>query len=411
MKHAFRALRNRNYRLYVAGQLISLIGTFTQTIGLGWLAYRLTGSPFMLGAIAFASQFPILLLTPLGGVWSDRYNRRRSLLLTQVLAALQAAVLAALVFLDAVEPWHLVAASAFMGTVYALDMPLRMSFLSEMIVTRQELPNAIAINALLLNGSRLIGPVLGGIIVAAAGEGWCFLLNALSYVAAIAALLAISTSAPARPARKTGWLAGLVAGLRFVQGSFPSRIFLGAVAIAGFFGMPYMSLMPAYVRDALGLGAEVYGLLTGAAGFGAALGMLFLAARKHVAGTESLVAATLAIAGAGLVGFSVSDALGVSLLLAPAVGFGIMVTATSVNTVLQTIVPEELRGRIASLHIMAFLGMAPLGHIAAGWVAEHFGARAALAIGGLACLLGAAWFAARLKRLRKELEPLHSQNN
>ena len=208
MQHAFRALRNRNYRLYVAGQLVSLIGTFTQTIGLGWLAYRLTGSPLMLGVIAFASQLPILLLTPLGGVWSDRYNRRRSLLLTQALAALQAAILAALIFLEAVEPWHLIAGAAFLGIVYALDMPLRMSFLSDMIGSREELPNAIALNALLLNGSRLIGPVLGGLIVAVAGEGWCFLLNAASYLAAIAELLAIKTSVPASPRKVAGWQGG-----------------------------------------------------------------------------------------------------------------------------------------------------------------------------------------------------------
>lgn len=409
MRHAFRALRNRNYRLYVAGQLISLIGTFTQTIGLGWLAYRLTGSPLMLGVIAFASQLPILLLTPLGGVWSDRYDRRRSLLLTQALAALQAAALAALIFLEAVEPWHLVAGAAFLGIVYALDMPLRMSFLSEMIGAREELPNAIALNALLLNGSRLIGPVLGGLIVAAAGEGWCFLLNALSYLAAIAALLAITTSAPAGPRKMAGWLDGLATGLRYARASIPCRTLLGMAGIAGFFGMPYMSLMPAYVREALDMGAETYGLLTGAAGLGAALGMIFLAARKQVSGTESLVAVTLAIAGVGLIGFSASGALWLSLALAPAVGFGIMVTATSVNTILQSIVPEDLRGRIASLHIMAFLGMAPLGHFAAGWVAEHAGARVALAAGGVCLLIGTGWFAGRLAALRQQLAPQYAR--
>ena len=409
MKHLLRALGQRNFRLYFIGQSASFVGTWMQQIALAWLVYRLTGSPFMLGLVTFAGNIPILFLAPFGGVWSDRLNRRRAMLLTQALSLLQAAVLAGLTFAGLVEVWHLLAAAAFLGVVNAFDTPLRQAFLLEMVGSREHLPNAIALNSLMMNASRLIGPALAGLVLAAAGEAWCFLLNATSYLAMLAALAAMRLEAPGPRRAVQNWLGGLTEAVRFAWDFAPSRYLIGLVALVSFVATPYASLMPVFARDLLGGDARTLGLLVGASGAGAMAGVLHLAGRRVSDGLERLIAAAACSAGIGLVLFSQSGMLWLSLALLPLVGFGIITVAASTNTILQLVAPDAMRGRLVSLHIAAFLGVMPLGSLVFGMLAERFGAAATVAAGGLACLLGAAAFAGRLKAMRSLLAPHYAR--
>lgn len=409
MKHPLRALSQRNFRLYFIGQSASFVGTWMQQIALAWLIYRLTGSPFMLGLATFAGNIPILFLAPFGGVWSDRIDRRRAMLLTQALSLLQAAVLAGLTFAGLIEVWHLLAAAAFLGIVNAFDTPLRQAFLLEMVGSREDLPNAIALNSLMMNASRLIGPALAGIVLAAAGEAWCFMINAASYLAMLAALAAMRPAALPAARGRQHWLAGLKEALRFAWGFAPSRYLIGLVALVSFVATPYASLMPVFARDLLGGDARTLGLLVGASGAGALAGVLHLAGRQSAAGLEKLIAAAAFVAGLGLMLFSQSATLWLSLALLPLVGFGIITVAASTNTILQLVAPDAMRGRLVSLHIAAFLGVMPVGSLVFGLLAERFGAAATVAAGGLACLLGAAAFAGRLKAMRSLLAPHYAR--
>ncbi|MBE7422880.1 MAG: MFS transporter [Zoogloeaceae bacterium] len=409
MKHLLRALGQRNFRIYFLGQSASFVGTWMQQIALAWLVYRLTGSPFMLGLVTFAGNIPILFLAPFGGVWSDRLNRRRAMLLTQALSLSQAAVLAGLTFAGLVEEWHLLAAAAFLGIVNALDTPLRQAFLLELVGSREDLPNAIALNSLMMNASRLVGPALAGLVLAAAGEAWCFLLNAASYLAMLAALAAMRLAAPARPRAAQDWLGGLAEAVRFARDCAPCRYLLGLVGLVSFVATPYASLMPVFARDLLGGDARTLGLLVGASGAGAIAGGLYLAGRHGVAGLERLIAGAAFSAGIGLLLFSQSGSLGLSLVLLPLVGFGIITVAASANTILQLIAPDAMRGRLVSLHIAAFLGMMPLGSLVFGLLAERFGAPTTVAAGGLFCLVGAAGFASRLGSMRSLLAPHYAR--
>ena len=409
MKHLLRALGQRNFRLYFLGQSASFVGTWMQQIALSWLIYRLTGSPLMLGLATFAGNIPILFLAPFGGVWSDRLNRRRAMLLTQALSLLQAAVLAGLTFSGSIEAWHLLAAATFLGLVNAFDTPLRQSFLLEMVGSRENLPNAIALNSLMMNGSRLIGPALAGVVLAAAGEAWCFLLNAASYLAMLSALAAMRLAAPPPPQRGQHWLAGLREAVHFAWHFAPSRYLIGLVALVSFVATPYASMMPVFARDVLGGDARTLGLLVGASGAGAMAGVLHLAGRSSAAGLERLIAAAAFCAGVGLVLFSQSSTLWLSLALLPLIGFGIITIAASANTILQLVAPDAMRGRLVSLHIAAFLGVMPVGSLIFGLLAERFGVAATVAAGGLFCLTGATWFATRLNIMRSLLAPHYAR--
>jgi len=410
MKPFLRALGQRNFRIYFIGQGASLVGTWMQQIALAWLVYRLTDSPLMLGLTNFAGQIPILFLAPLGGLWSDRFDRRRSMLLTQSLSLLQAAVLAGLTFAGLIQVWHLLFAAAFLGIVNAIDTPLRQSFLLELVGSREHLPNAIAMNSLMMNASRLIGPPIAGIVLALASEGWCFTINALSYLAVLASLMAIRVRSLPRMPRSEGWLSGLKEAAHFAWHFLPSRNMLALVALVSFFAGPYASLMPVFARDIFAGGASLLGMLVGAGSVGAITGVLYLATRREMARMESLAPIASGCAGIGLLLFSQSHTLGLSLVALPLVGFGIMVNTASINMILQSVVPDHLRGRLVSFHIVAFLGVAPLGHFTSGWIAEQFGARTALTLGGAACMLGALWFATRLPRLRAVLTPLYPRS-
>jgi MFS family permease len=402
-----RALDHRNFRLFFSGQSISLIGTWMQRIALGWLVYRLTNSAFLLGAVGFAGQIPVFFMAPFAGVFADRWNRQRMLILTQTLATVQALLLALLVLTETVAVWQIIALSAFLGIVNAFDMPIRQSFILEMIENKEDLGNAIALNSSMVNSARLLGPSLAGLLIAAVGEGICFLLNGLSYLAVIAALIAIKTRPrPVKP-RRTNALNELRQGFAYAFGFAPIRdilLFLGLVSLTG---MPFTVLMPIFAKDILHGGPNVLGFLMGASGIGALAGALYLASRKSVLGLGKLIPLAAGCFGAGLVGFSLSRYFWLSLALMLITGFGMIVQMAASNTILQTIVDDDKRGRVMSFYTMAFVGITPLGSLLEGFAASLMGAPATLFAGGLICVLGAAVFARQLPVLRKAVRPIY----
>lgn len=402
-----RALRNRNYRLFFGGQGVSLIGTWMQSIALNWLVYRLTGSALLLGAVAFAGQIPVLLLAPLAGVLADRWDLRRLLVLTQSLALFQAAVLALLTLTNLVAVWQIMVLSAFIGVVNAFDMPARQAFVVEMVERTEDLGNAIALNSFLMNGARLIGPSLAGLLIAAVGEGVCFLINALSYVAVIVSLLIMVV--PARAAKHQG--ASLVRGLRdgfsYAFGFAPIRTVLLLLAVSSLMGMSYSTIMPLFAAEILGGGPRTLGFLLGATGLGAVVGALYLASRATVIGLGRIISFGAGLFGLGLIAVAASATLWVTLPLMFFVGLGLMLQIASSNTLIQTIVDDDKRGRVMSIYAMAFLGMTPFGSLMAGSLAHVLGASSTLMIGGVCCTLGAGLFALRLPALRPLVRPIY----
>ncbi len=359
MKFILRALRYRNYRLFFFGQGISLIGTWMQSLALSWLAYRLTNSPLFLGVIGFTSQIPTFLFSPLAGVYADRWNRYRLLILTQSLAMIQASILAVLTLTGVVTIWHLILLSFFLGIINAFDVPIRQSFVIEMVERKEDLGNAIALNSLLFNSARLVGPTLAGMIIAITGEGICFLINALSYLAVIPALLAMHIHKRITGSRRTSLKEGLAEGYRYVRSSLAIRYILLQLSLMSFMGMSYAVLLPVFARDILGGGPHTLGYLVGAAGAGAMLGALFLASRESVVGLGRLIAFSSGCFGIGVFLFSFSKVLPLSLLLLVGIGFGLMVQMAASNTILQTIVEEDKRGRIMSFFTISFMGISP----------------------------------------------------
>jgi MFS family permease len=391
-----RAFKHRNYRLFFAGQGISLIGTWMQRVAMNWLVYRLTGSAFLLGVVNFTGQVPTLVFAPFAGVLADNYDRHRLLVATQVLAMIQAAVIAILVLMDVIVVWHLVILSVFLGIVNAFDTPIRQSLVIEMIDKREDLGNAIALNSSLVNGARLVGPSIAGILIATVGEGMCFLLNALSYVAVIAALMAMSiVPRPARPTQLHVWQAWRE-GLTYALNSLPIRSVLLLLAVVSFMGMPYATLLPIFAQEILHGGAQTLGFLMAAAGVGALIGAIFLASRSAALGLETILVVAAAVFGSGLVAFSLSHTLWLSLALMVVSGFGMMVHMAAGNTLIQTLVDDDKRGRVMSLHSMALRGTVPLGSFFAGSLASYVGAPKTLVIGGICCVVGAVFFASRL---------------
>ena len=390
-----RALRHRNYRLFFAGQSISLIGTWMQRMAMNWLVYRLTGSPFLLGVVSFTGQAPTLVFTPIAGVIADNYDRHRLLTATQIMAMVQAAVIAVLVLTNIIAVWHLVLLSLLLGIVNAFDTPIRQSLVVEMIENREDLGNAIALNSSMVNGARLVGPSIAGMLIATVGEGMCFLLNAISYVAVIIALMAM-TLAPkySRATRPRIWQAWRE-GVTYAFGSLPIRSVLVLLAVVSFMGMPYATLLPIFAKEVLHGGAQTLGFLMGAAGIGALTGAMFLASRDDVPGLEAVLVVAAAIFGAGLIVFSLSRVFLLSCALMILSGFGMMVHMAASNTLVQTLVDDDKRGRVMSLYTMALRGMVPLGSLCAGALASYIGAPATLALGGICCVLGGFAFASR----------------
>ncbi len=401
----FRALRHRNYRLFFSGQMISLIGTWMQSVAQSWLVYRLTGSSVLLGLVGFVGQIPSFVLAPLGGLAADRYSRHRIVIATQTSMMLLAFILAALTLLGRIQVWHIVLLAGLLGTANAFDIPARQAFIVEM-VKGQDLVNAIALNSSMVNGARIIGPAIAGILVASIGEGWCFFANGLSYLAVIAGLLLMEIDPPPRGQQATSALESIAEGFQFVVHTGPIRALLLLLGLVSLTGMPYAVLMPIFADRILHGGARGLGLLMGASGVGALAGTLTLAARRGIRGLGRWVSFASAGFGTSLILFALSRRFWLSALLLLPVGFSMMLQMASSNTLIQHMVPDELRGRVMSVYTMMFMGMAPFGALLAGAVAGRIGAPLTVALGGLASLAGAALFASSWPALRVEARQL-----
>ena len=416
---AGRALRHRNFQLFFGGQLISLVGTWMQTVAQSWLVYRLTGSGLLLGAVGFASQIPVFLVAPIGGITADRANRQRIVIATQTASMILAFILAALTLTGKVQVWHIFVLAALLGVVNAFDIPGRQSFLVDM-VGKDDLMNAIALNSSMFNGARVIGPAVAGVLVARLGEGWCFFANAVSYIAVIAGLMMMRVHAPGRVSAKTSPWEHIIEGFQFVNRTAPIRALLILLGVVSVTGMPYVVLMPIFADKILhnggqefasligshDLGAVRLGILMGAAGVGALLGALTLAVRSGVKGLGRWVTVCCAGFGVSLILFAFSKSFWLSVALLLPVGYFIMLQMASSNTLIQVMVPDELRGRVMALYSMMFMGMAPVGALLGGALSDRLGAPMTVALGGIASVAGAWWFGVQLPKIRVEARRL-----
>lgn len=403
-----RALRHRNYRLFFAGQSISLIGTWMTRVATAWLVYRVTGSAFLLGLVSFSGQIPILFLGPVAGVWVDRLNRHRVLVATQVLSMIQSFGLAVLALTNVITVRDVILLNLFQGAVNAFDMPARQSFVIEMVEDHEDLGNAIALNSSLVNGARLIGPSVAGMLIAAVGEGYCFLIDGFSYLAVIASLLMMTVALRSVEHVQQGVISELREGWDYVRGFRPIWSILLLLALISLVGMPYTTLMPIFASQILHGKAHTLGFLMAAVGVGALSGAIRLAGRKSVLGLGRVIPMTAAGFGAGLVAFAASRQLWLSLLLLVATGFCFMQQMASSNTILQTIAEDKKRGRVMSFFSMAIQGVAPFGSLIAGATASRIGAPHTMMIGGAICICGAALFALQLPTLRKLVRPIYA---
>ena len=409
LPQGLRALRFRNFRLFFIGQGVSQIGSWLQMIATSWLVYHLSGSAFLLGLAAFALQIPFFLLAPLAGVFVDRLDRRGVLVATNWIAASQALAMFLVVALGVAEPWHFVAGNLVLGIVNAFNAPARQSILLELVGGRGDLPNAIALNSVMMNGARFVGPLIGGALIATLGERWSFGLNVASYLVMLAALARMRLPPRRHAPSEHGWRRELVAGARYAFGFYPARCALLLLAAVSISVGSYVALMPWFAREAFHGDSGTLGILIGAAGLGAVSGMLYLAMRPSVRGLFRLIAWMSATAGGALVAFSLATTLWVALPALYLVGLGLMLSAASTNTVLQTIVPDELRGRVAALYVMAFIGTTPLGALLTGWIAERVGPPVTLAACGVAALAAAAAYASQLPAIRRDIRPVYER--
>jgi len=403
----FRSLRSRNYRLFFAGQGTSLIGTWITRIAASWLVYRLTDSALLLGLVGFFGQIPTLFLSPVAGVYIDRWDRHRVLVWTQVLSLLQSLALGVLTLSGRITIVHVLVLQALQGVINAFDTPARQAFVVEMVDDPADLANAIALNSSLVNGSRIIGPAIGGGIIAAVGEGWCFIADAISYVAVVASLLAMKVKPSQRAVEAIPVLDSLAVGFRYVRSFAPVRSTLILVALVSMLGMPYQVLMPVVASDVLGGGAHTLGILMTTTGIGALAGTLYLASRRTVVGLGRRIAQASTAFGVGLVVFALSTNLWLSLLILPIIGGGFIISLAATNTILQTIVPEGLRGRVMAFYTVSFLGTAPIGSLIAGVVAARIGAPATILAGGVCCFASGLWFFWNLPHLRSIIRPIY----
>ena len=402
----WRSLRHRNYRLYLSGQLVSVCGTWMQQVALSWLIYRLTGSATLLGVVGFASQIPVFVLGPVGGVISDRYSCHRVAVWTQCAALSQALLLALLTLTGWIQPLQIIFLGVALGLVYAFDMPARQALVHQM-VEGEDLANAVALNSSMINAARIVGPSLAGLVVAEFGEGVCFLINAVSYIAVIVALWAMklpeqkrATTAPVSIANS------LIEGGRYTLATTPIRDVLLLLGVVGFMGMPYMTLMPVFATNTHKSGADALGLMFGAVGTGALIGALFLAQRKTIVGIGRVIVVATVGFGFGLILFTLTQLFWLSLLLLVVVGCGWMVLIAAANTALQTLADDHMRGRVMSLFSMMIVGMAPFGSLLAGWSADQVGAPIVVAVGGGVCAIAGMFFARQLPRLREAARPI-----
>ena len=396
---ALRALRYRNYRLFMSGQLISLIGTWMQTVALSWLVYRLTGKATMLGFVAFAGQFPVFLLAIIGGMVADHARPHTLIVITQSTSMMLTLVLALLTLTGHVQIWHIITISLLLGTVNAFDIPARQVFVAQ-TVALSDLMNAIALNSSMFNGARIVGPAVAGLLVATVGEGWCFLVNSVSYLAVIGGLLAMRLDYTQRVQTAAGGGA-ILEGFRFIRGALPVRDLLVLLGLLSILGMPYSVLMPIFADQILHGGAKALGLLMGSSGVGALAGAMSLAIRPSPKGLGRWIAVSAMGFGGALIAFSLSRSFPLSVLIMLPVGFALMVEMASSNTLIQMMIPDALRGRVMSIYSMMFMGMAPIGALLGGVLAHKLGAPITVALGGGSCMLAGLIFALRLPQWKQ----------
>jgi MFS family permease len=409
LPHGLRAFRHRSFRLFFLGQGVSQLGTWLQLIATSWLIYRLTGSALYLGLATFALQVPFLVLAPVAGVWVDRLEKPTLLRITNSIAFTQSLAMLALVATGLVQPWHLIAGNLVLGIVNAFDSPARQSFLIELVEGRDDLPNAIAFQSMLMNGARFVGPMIGGAVIALFGEVWGFALNSASYLAILAALTVMQVASRTPKSEPEKWLSGLAAGFRWAYGFLPSRTALLLLAAVSFGVQPLQALAPFFARDVFGGNSQTLGWIIGAGGCGAVTAMLYLALRPTVRGLLTVVGWAGAAAGTAVIAFAWNTQFWLSLALVYVSGMGLMLTAGSINTVLQTIVEDRLRARVAAIYVMSFLGVSPLGALLAGWAALYIGPPAALAVGGALALSASLAYLLHLPAVRRELRPVYER--
>lgn len=405
-----RALQHRNFRLFFGGQSVSLVGTWITRVATSWLIYRLTGSELLLGIAGFVGQLPTLIITPFAGVLVDRMDRRKILLITQAASLLQSAVLAALTLSGVITVMQIIWLQVIQGVINSFDTPARQAFVSEMVEDRKDLPNAIALNSSMVNGSRIIGPSIGGVLIAAVGEGWCFLVDTISYAAVIASLLAMRIEPRAKHgAGEMHMLEELRHGWNYVFESVPIRSVLTLVAIISVFGTPYTVLMPAFAAQVLHGGPYTLGILMTATGVGALSGALYLASRESVLGLARIITYASLTFGLGLVAFSLTTSLWLACVALAVGSAGLMTTLAGSNTILQTIVEERLRGRVMSFYTMAFFGTVPIGSLIGGVVADRVGVPLTVRMSGVVCIAAVIWFAWRLPANRAVIRPIYRE--
>jgi MFS family permease len=409
-KFMVRALAYRNYRLFFGGQIVSLVGTWITTTATNWLVYRLTGSALLLGVVGFAGQIPAFLLGPFAGIYVDRWDRHRLIVVTQTVSMLQSFALAALTLTGRINIHAIVLLSVVQGIVNAFDMPGRQSFLLTMVEKKADLANAIALNSSMVNAARLIGPSIAGFVIVATNEGWCFFIDGVSYLAVIASLLRMRIVRPEATLRGTrSAMQQFREGLDYAFGFRPIRSIITLLALVSLVGVPYSVLMPVFAASVFHGGPHTLGWLMTASGCGALAGALWLASRRSVLGLGRIIPSSSALFGASLIAFSFTRSLWVALPCLVAAGFGFMVQMASSNTVIQTIVDDEKRGRVMSFYMMAFLGTAPFGSLIAGWLSSRIGAPHTLMAGGACCMLGAFWFASVLPSIRSAIRPIYAR--
>jgi MFS family permease len=406
-KTIFRSLQYRNYRLFFSGQSISLIGTWMQRIAMPWLVYHITGSAFLLGLVSFAGQIPTFLLAPVAGVVTDKYSKYRVLLITQILSLIQALILAVLTLTGVIQIWHIVLLSIVLGCINAFDVPSRHSFVIEMVEKKEDLGNAIALNSMMFNGARLIGPSVAGLMLATAGEGICFLINAISYIFVVASLLFMNVKKKVDKREAGKLLNDMKEGLNYTFGFPPIKHILILLSVGSLMGSSYQVLMPVFAKEVLHGGSGTFGFLMGAAGSGALVGALFLASRESLIKLGRIIPAATALFGAGLVALSFSRNFPVSLLLMVIIGVGMMLHTASSNTIIQTITDDDKRGRVMSFYTIAIMGTAPFGSLLAGSLAKIIGTPYTILIGGISCIIGAFFFYRKLPELKRIVRPVY----
>ncbi len=403
----FRSLQHRNYRLFFMGQGLSLIGTWMQMTAVAWLVWRLSHSAWLLGLVGFSARIPTFVMAPFAGVLVDRVDRHRLVLVTQVLSMVQALMLAGLMYSGRLQIWHVIVLSLMLGVINALDVPARQSFLVQMLDRREDLTNAIALNSSMVNGARLIGPSVAGFLIASTGEALCFLLNGLSYIAVIAGLLMMRVQPNARVGRQTAVLENLREGFCYAFGFPPIRSLLLLLALVSLAGASYTQLLPIFAEQILHGDARTQGFLVSAAAVGALAGALYLAGRRSVRGLGRVIAWAPAVFGLGLIALGLSSRLWLTLAVMPVIGIGLMVQMAATNTVLQTIVDDDKRGRVMGFYSMAFMGMVPLGSLLAGVLAQFMGAPSMVILGGSCCIIGSLVFLRKLPALRALVHPIY----